>query len=78
MYESDTTTHHSSDFLELQSLFNSLEKPYGAGEIVRFNLAYSRAYPRLAVHERYRAAEFLDALIADVEREDCVCCPSDS
>ncbi len=78
MYESDTTPTHSSDFLELEDLFNSLEKPYGPGEVVRFNLAYSRAYPQLGVHERYRAAEFLDALIADVEHEDCVCCPSET
>ncbi|MCU0736412.1 MAG: hypothetical protein MUF20_13000 [Methylotetracoccus sp.] len=78
MYESDTASTPSADFLELQSLFNSLEKPYGPGEVVRFNLAYIRAHPHLKSHEKYRAAEFLDALVAEVEHEDCVCCPSDS
>jgi hypothetical protein len=55
---------------DLNSLFNSLQKPYGKGEIVRFNLTYQRLYPKLDRAERHHAERLVDALLVDLENED--------
>ncbi len=51
----------------LQNLFNALPKPYGPGDIIRFNLAYQRAYPNLSRAEQRHAEQLVDVLIADVK-----------
>jgi hypothetical protein len=63
-------TLHSPEFIELQSLFLNLAQPYGADEIARFNRLYKRIYGCLSLPERHRAEEFVDELIAGVEREE--------
>lgn len=60
---------HSAEFLELQEVFRSLEKPYGLGDILLFNRTYRRIYGRLGKEEKRRAEEFVDALVAGVERQ---------
>lgn len=62
----------TTGFQQLQSLFLSFQPPYGAGEIVRFNLAYHRVYPRLNPDERRRSEEWADALVADMAKIDVV------
>jgi hypothetical protein len=52
---------------EIDALFNSLRKPCGPGEIVRFNLAYQRVYPQLSQTEKRRAEDLVDALIGNLE-----------
>lgn len=61
---------HSANFAELQSLFFSLAPPYGANDIRRFNQVYKRIYGELNSLERRRAEEFVDDLIAGVERRE--------
>ncbi len=63
------TPIHSSAMKELNALFNSLITPYGQGEIVRFNLAYQRLYPKLSRSERIRAEKLVDALLENLEDE---------
>lgn len=70
MHTAIATPLHSQGFLELRTAFNSLKRPYGPGEIVRFNLLYSRIYNRLDEHEKRCAQEFVDALVYDVEHSD--------
>ena len=60
----------SSAFQELNTLINAMASPYGQGDIVRFNLLYQRIYPQLSRDEKRRAEEFVDALIAGVEKEE--------
>ncbi len=61
------TPIHSPGILELNALFNNLQKPYGKAEIVRFNLAFQRIYPQLSRTERRRAEILADALITNLE-----------
>ncbi len=61
------TPVHSHAIQELNELFNNLQKPYGKGEIVRFNLAYQRIYPQLSRSEKRRAEVLVDALITNLE-----------
>jgi hypothetical protein len=70
---SSAETFHSPEFTELRSLFLSLEQPYGTDEIARFNRLYKRIYSRLSLSERLRAEEFVDELIAGIEREELAC-----
>lgn len=72
MHTAIATPLHSQEFLRLRTVFNGLKRPYEPGDIVRFNLLYSRIYNRLDEHERRCAEEFVDALIADVDRFDIV------
>ncbi len=60
---------YSSGIQELKDLFNSLQRPYGQGEIVRFNLLYQRLYPQLSRSEKRCAEELVDALLADLGDE---------
>lgn len=62
-------TRDNASAQELIDLFNSLSRPYGEGEIVRFNLAYQRLYPKLSSDEKRCAETLVDALLADLERE---------
>ena len=63
-------THiHSTGIQELNELFNNLRKPYGQGEIVRFNLAYQKVYPQLSRLEKRRAEVLVDALLVNLEDE---------
>jgi hypothetical protein len=61
------TPIHSSGMQDLNELFNNLQKPYGQGEIVRFNLAYQRLYPQLSRSEQVRAEKLVDALLDNLE-----------
>lgn len=70
MTNATATPVQSPGIQELNQLFNNLEKPYGKGEIVRFNLAYQRLYPSLSRSERGHAEKLVDALIVDLEHED--------
>jgi hypothetical protein len=67
------TPIHSSDIQELNELFNNLRKPYGRGEIYRFNLTYQRLYPKLSRFEKRHAEKLVDALLADLEHDDLAC-----
>jgi len=64
------TPLHSSNIQELNELFNNLIKPYGKGEIVRFNLAYQRLYPHLSRSEKRRAEKLVDAVLDNLEDEN--------
>lgn len=64
------TPLHSPGILELNHLFNNLRRPYGKGEVVRFNLAYQRIYPKLSRVERQHAEVLVDAMIADLENDN--------
>lgn len=68
--ESNVTALYSPEFLQLQRLFRALKTPYGAIEIRHFNRTYSRLYPELTPLERSRAEEWVDELIAQVERPE--------
>ena len=70
MNTATVTPIHSSSIQELNDLFNSLQKPYGQSEIVRFNLAYQRLYPNLSRSERLRAEKLVDALLVNLEDEN--------
>lgn len=59
----------SPEFLDLQMLFNELQAPYGLADILRFNSAYRPIYGRLSPEEKRRAEEFVDALVAGVEKK---------
>lgn len=67
---SNVTPIHSANFTELQALFATLQPPYGASDIRRFNQIYKRIYGDLSSLERRRAEEFVDDLIAGVERRE--------
>lgn len=60
----------SPEFQGLQALFHDLERPYGLLDILRFNQAYRSIYRRLSAEEKRRAEEFVDALVAGVERRE--------
>jgi len=60
----------SPEFQDLQQLFHALEQPYGLPEILRFNHAYQPIYQKLPPEEKRRAEEFIDTLIAGVERRE--------
>jgi hypothetical protein len=60
---------HSEEMGELVTLFNSLRKPYGQGEIVRFNLVYQRLYPHLTRSEKQCAEKLVDALLDNLADE---------
>lgn len=69
----DTANHADSRGLQdLQQLFDSLDKPYGMGEIVRFNRGYQRIYFQLNREEKLRAEKYVEALIKGVERRELV------
>ncbi|MBS1212925.1 MAG: hypothetical protein H6R26_1542 [Proteobacteria bacterium] len=70
MNTATVTPIRSSDYQELNSVFNKLQKPYGQGEITRFNTAYQRVRHDLSRHEKRRAEDFVDALLADLADED--------
>jgi len=67
------TPIQSSGIQELNELFNNLQRPFGQGEIVRFNLAYKRLYPNLSRSEKRHAEKLVDAMIVDLEHEDLAC-----
>ncbi len=70
MRTADIRTIHSPEFLDLQILFNGLERPYGLNDILRFNRTYQKIYGRLGREEKRRSEEFVDALIEGVERKE--------
>jgi hypothetical protein len=69
MNTATVTPIHSSDIRDLNELFNDLQKPFGNGEIIRFNQAYQRIYPRLSRTEKHRAEMLVDALIDNLEHK---------
>lgn len=69
MNTASITLIHSPAIYEINELFNSLAKPYGESEIVRFNLAYRRIYPQLSRTEKRRAESLVDALIDNLEHK---------
>ena len=70
MPDTTVTSLYSTDFQQLQRLFRALKKPYGAIEIRHFNRVYARLYPELTPHEKRRAEEWVDELVAQVERPE--------
>jgi hypothetical protein len=68
---SDIANHSASKGLQdLQQVFDSLERPYGLGEIIRFNRSYQRIYFELSREDKLRAEEYVEALIRGVERRE--------
>lgn len=67
---SNITPIHSVHFSELQNVFAGLSRPYGANDIHRFNQVYKRIYGQLSSVERRHAEEWVDDLIAGVERKE--------
>ncbi len=61
---------YSSAMQELNAFFNILATPYDKGEIVRFNLAYQRLYPKLSRSEKLRAEKLVDSLLEHLEDEN--------
>jgi hypothetical protein len=57
----------TADLQELQSVFSSLDRPYGLQAINCFNVSYKQLYPTLSPLEKHRAEELVDALIAGLE-----------
>ncbi|MDD5033174.1 MAG: hypothetical protein PHE55_00320 [Methylococcaceae bacterium] len=49
--------------MELQILYDRLEKPYAPGDIVRLNLVYQRIYGSLTDEEKRLAEYYVDQLI---------------
>ena len=72
MLAKNITPIHSPEFVDLFTVFHSLERPYGLGDILRFNRTYQPIYGRLGHEEKRRAEEFVDSLIAGVEHRDLV------
>ncbi len=70
MNTATVTPIRSSDYRELKGLFHTLQKPYGLGEIARFNICYTRVHRDLSRQEKRRAEDFVDALLADLANED--------
>ena len=70
MLASKITPIVSPEFVELNTLFQSLKKPYGLLDILRFNRIYQTAYWLLGKEERRRAEELVDALIEGVESHE--------
>jgi hypothetical protein len=62
-----TAPRRSDGIQALDALFDGLKKPYGQGEVVRFNLAYQRLYPQLSRAEKLDAEKLVDALLLDLE-----------
>lgn len=63
----------SASFQQLHTLFHSLNRPYGAADIVRFNLVFHRVYPHLNPAEKRHTEDWADALIADRDDMGRVC-----
>jgi len=61
------TQLHTAAMQDLNRLYNDLQRPYGQGEIVRFNLAYQRLYPQLNPSEKQRAEKLVDSLLDNLE-----------
>lgn len=59
---------YSAEFLELQTVFRRLEKPYGLADILLFNRSYQRVYAQLGREEKRRAEEMVDLLIEGLEQ----------
>ncbi|MDD5037508.1 MAG: hypothetical protein PHE55_22500 [Methylococcaceae bacterium] len=57
------------EFQELITFIGTLATPYSESDIVRFNLLYQRIYRQLSRDEKRRAEEFVDILIAGVEKK---------
>ena len=66
----NVTPIHSADFVELRGVFNSLERPYGLIDILKFNSTYQKIYYRLGNEEKRQSEEMVDALIAGVETRE--------
>lgn len=68
----NTATPSSLPSLGMQALievFNDLKPPYRQGDVVRFNLAYLRLYPKLGRSEKPRAEALATALLNNLEDE---------
>jgi hypothetical protein len=55
---------------ELNDMFDSLQKPYNKGDVVRFSLAYQRLYPKLNGIDRRRAEKLVDEVIFSIAKAD--------
>ncbi|QFY43342.1 hypothetical protein F6R98_12555 [Candidatus Methylospira mobilis] len=67
MPQDKTLPPQSSDFIEIQNLFHTLEQPYDLKEITRFNQTYERSYWKLRKEEKQRAEALVDKLIAGLK-----------
>lgn len=61
---------YSDRFDELKRYFFGIQAPYTLGHIREFNAIYRKIYPSLNREERRRAEDFVDALIAGLERKE--------
>lgn len=61
---------YSDTFDELRRYFMGIEPPYSLQHVREFNRIYGRIYPILSKDEKRRAEDFVDALIAGVERRE--------
>ena len=70
MLANNITPIFSPEFVNLYSLFHTLERPYGLVDILQFNQSYQPIYLLLGREEKRRAEEMVDALVAGVERRE--------
>jgi hypothetical protein len=61
---------YSKRFDELRLFFYSIRPPYTLAHINEFNAIYRNLYPVLNREEKHRAEEFVDSLIAGLERKE--------
>lgn len=70
MLAKNITPIRSADFVNLYTLFHSLKRPYQLDDILKFNKTYQPIYRCLGPEEKRRAEEFVDAMVAGVERRE--------
>lgn len=61
---------YSDEFHQITSFFQRIHPPYTLEHIDGFNSIYRRIYPILNRDEKRRSEEFVDILIANLERKE--------
>jgi hypothetical protein len=70
MQAAHVSSLYSERFDELRHFFYSIRPPYTLAHISKFNTIYRDLYPVLSREEKHRAEEFVDSLIAGLERKE--------
>jgi hypothetical protein len=70
MQVTNISSLYSERFDELRLFFYSIRPPYTLAHISEFNAIYRNLYPVLSREEKHRAEEFVDSLIAGLERKE--------
>ncbi len=73
MNTAEVISIYSNNFDELRIYFQGLEPPYTLRDIRGFNTIYGGLYPVLTREEKRRAEEFVDVMIAGVEKKEWAC-----